>query len=289
MRRHAGQRALYEAWSRSRGKPKRPGLLERLRPQLEKLRRPVAEKPANLPKVSTPVAEKPAPVTLKPPRPVERPELSRPSPAQPWLKTKAVQVNAGRIEISVPYQVAIAIGLLLILFLLVAFRLGQMDQRARYGTPSATPRANPAPAGAAATTDPPVSPRGSTSPAPAATAPTPQGDHWIVLAYHQRQADLEAVKLHFAQNEVDTTVFAVAVVRKYFVDNGFDTALLPSGDGFLLVTSLNKLYDNPERPGTNGFEMKEKIKRIGAGYKAPPGLDSFATNRFSDVYGMKIR
>jgi hypothetical protein len=37
MRRYTGQKALYEAWSVSRSKPKRNGLLERLRPQLEKL------------------------------------------------------------------------------------------------------------------------------------------------------------------------------------------------------------------------------------------------------------
>ncbi|MBN1360487.1 MAG: hypothetical protein JW993_07845 [Sedimentisphaerales bacterium] len=300
MRRHTGQRALYEAWSRSRSKPKRRGILELLRPQLEKLRQHAAEKAAARAKSPQPTSE-PAPVvTLKPPKsarlpkpvtPVEKAEPSRSVPTQRWLKAKAVQLNAGRIEISVSYQIAIAIGLGLILLLLIAFKVGQIDQRARYGQTASTAPRSPQ---AGTETETPTRPGPFVSGTPAGrsgTAATGQGDHWIVLAYHERQADLEAAKLHFADNGIDTTVYAVETLRQYFIKNGFDTRLLPSGDGFLLVTSPTKLYDNPEKPGTDGFKVKERIKQIGAAYKdkAPAGLDSFAPNYFGDAYGMKIR
>ncbi len=286
MRRRTGQRALYEAWSRSRGKPKRPSLLERLRPQLDKLRQPAEEK-SNRAKTLQPAAEAPVPPTLKPPKAVERREPSHAAAAQPWLKARAVQFNAGRIEFSVSYQIAVAVGLVLILFMLVTFKLGQMDQRASYRQANRVAPSAPTESGAAASNSP-VSPRGSTPPARTAPAAT-QGDHWIVLAHYQRQADLEAAKLHFAERGVDTMIYAVAAVRQHFADHGLDTSLLPSGEGFMLVTDVKQLYDNPERAGTNGFKMKQRIKEIGAEYKPPPGLESFAPNRFSDAYGMKIQ
>ncbi|HNY80802.1 MAG: hypothetical protein RBS72_15115 [Sedimentisphaerales bacterium] len=299
MRRYSGQKALYEAISRSRSKPgpnvasKGPGLLERLKPHLEKLRRPKAAKPALPAEAGEPAAERPAPPVLKPPKPVGLAEPhAAPGPSQTWLKPKAIQFNAGRIEVSLPYQIGIAIGLFVILILLAVFRLGQIDQKARYrqvgrttqaGVDSPTagsPGANPAP-GAAST-----APQHDAAQTGGAT--TAAGDNWIVIARSELRKDLEPVKRHFDEQGIQTGIVAFEKLRGYFAENGLDGSRLPQGDGYFLVTM--QTYDNPDRQGSNGYEAKQKIIEIGALYKgkAPPGCESFGPRYFSDAYGLKI-
>lgn len=282
MRRYAGQRPLYEAWSRSRGKPKRPSLLERLRPPLAKLRQVAAERAVRRPTPPEPAAEKPAPATLKPPKPAAEPEPAQPTAGQPWLKSKAVQFNAGRIEISLPYQIAIGVGLLLILILLVAFRLGQIDQKARYPTT----RSTPAEAGERASSS--VAPPDNSG--SSAAAPTvPAGDNVIVIARSQNKADLAPVAAHFAEHGIKTGYIPYERLRQYYAEHGLNAEAVPQGNGFLLTTM--EMFDNPDREGTDGYAMKEKIKEVGALYKgkAPSGLESFAPNYFSDAYGLKVK
>ncbi len=300
MRRYSGQKALYEAISRSRSKSgpklesKGPGLLERLRPHLEKLRRPKKAEPVSPVAAAQPAVERPAPPILKPPKPVglAEPHVA-PGPSQTWLKPKAIQFNAGRIEVSLPYQIGIAIGLFVILILLAVFRLGQIDQKARYRQVSRTtqasvdsptassPGANPAP-GAAAT-----APQGNDAQAGAATAAV--GDNWIVIARSELRKDLEPVKRHFDEHGITTGITTFEKLRGHFAEFGLDGSKLPQGDGYLLVTM--QTYDNPDRPGTNGYEAKQKIIEIGALYKgkAPAGCESFGPRYFNDAYGMKIR
>src|SRR4030042_5263928 len=56
-------------------------------------------------------------------------KLSAPARTR-WLnKPRIAQFNAGRIELSVPYQIAIAMLLGLVLLILVAFRLGQGSRK----------------------------------------------------------------------------------------------------------------------------------------------------------------
>lgn len=299
MRRYSGQKALYEAISRSRLKSgprpasKGPGLLERLRPHLEKLRRPKTAKPVLPVEVGSSAAERPAPPMLKPPGPLgpaESPAAAGPS--RMWLKPRAIQFNAGRIEISLPYQIGIAIGLFVILILLAVFRLGQIDQKARYrqagrttraGVESPTadsPDANPAPSGAA--TPPQGSPAGTEG------APAASGDNWIVIARSELRKDLEPVRDHFNAHGIQTGIVAFERLRRHFAEYGLDGSKLPQGDGYFLVTV--QTYDNPDRPGTNGYEAKQKIIEIGALYKgkAPAGCESFAPRYFSDAYGLKV-
>lgn len=231
--------------------------------------------------------------------------MSGSEPAQPWLKAKAVQLNAGRVEASVSYQVAIMVGLGLILLLLIAFKFGQMDQRSRYATARSS-RSSAGPTRAAVEGSTPPNPpltretASPSEPAPAATtaetpaaptggaAATSGGDNWIVLASHDRYADLEAAKIYFAKHDIATEIFDVADTRLIFERNGLNTKGLPN-HRYMLVTDRARLFDNPGTPGTEGYAMKEKIKELGAQYDPPAGLDSFAPSRFSDAYGMKVR
>jgi hypothetical protein len=77
-------------------------------------------------------------------------------------------------------------------------------------------------------------------------------------------------------------------LREHFRQVGLNASVLPQGDGYFLVT--RQTYDNPDKPGTSGYEAKQKIIEIGALYKgkAPQGYETFGPRYFSDAYGMKI-
>jgi len=259
---------------------------------VEKLRKPAPDTPPNRPAAPRPVAEAPAPPTLKPPKTARKaaPAPSKAEPVQHWLKSRPVQVNAGQIEISVSYHIAIAIGLGLILLLLVAFKVGQMDQRSHYATASTADR-SPGSAGETTTSAPEPEPSppavtASAQPNPERAAAPVHGDHWIVLTSYSHQADLEAAKIYFANHDIATAIFAVDEVRRVFLENGLNADVLPSGDAFMLVTDPQEgLFDNPQKEGTDGYAMRQRIREVGADYDPPNGLKSFD---FSEVYGMKV-
>jgi len=308
MRRYTGQKPLYEAIARTQAKLQRRGILERLHPGNEKQEaspavetpKPPAE-PAKVqvepvkPPVEKPVAEKaPAPAS-KPVRPVE-PAEPQPRRAQGWLRPKAVQVHDGRIEISLPYTIGVTILLAAVLLVLGAFRLGQMQRRFRPPTvdnggtgqakaPAA--KAEPIPAKQETPAAPvPTTEKVATDAAGTTPAPAKEGDHVIVLAQHSQQKALEAAQKYFAQQGIATEVIDVAALRVVLNRQGVNTNVLGNKGGFMLVSDL---CDNPENPGTEGYKLKQKIKEVGRGYKAPPGMDSFAPNYFSDAYGMRVR
>ncbi len=68
--------------------------------------------------------------------PQDEPSAERLTPESPrWLRgPKIFQITAGRVEISMPYQFAVAIIMAVVLLFLVVFRLGQIS----YSQPAAT-------------------------------------------------------------------------------------------------------------------------------------------------------
>lgn len=302
MKRYSGQKALYEAMKRSGSPRKRAGLLERLTPQLErvgKLARSVVEfRPKLKIRRRDAGAEKPAPPpVLRPPKAVERRESPvKPNRAQMLLKPKAVQFNAGRIEISLPWQLGVIIGLLVIVAILVVYQLGQLDERARY-RPNDTSQANagvepvgPEASGqsdqgrsTAPSGDRRVQPQGGTT----ASVAGRKSDHVIVLAQYPKREDLEQVQKFFEKHGISTTIHSFATLRAHFRSKAHLNAnVVPKGDGFMLVSNT---CENPEVKGTNGYAVKQKIIELGAQYEAPSGFESFAGHHFSDAYGMKVK
>jgi len=75
-------------------------------------------------------------------------------------------------------------------------------------------------------------------------------------------------------------------VQQYFASKGIATEIRKIRDRYYLVTTNR--YDNPGKPGSDGYAARARIIEIGAGYKAPEGLESFAPRLFSDAYGMKL-
>ncbi len=203
--------------------------------------------------------------------------IQLPKKAAVWLnKPRAVQLNAGRIEISMPYQLAIALLLGLVLLVLIAFRLGQISYRgsSKVAVPAAkTPEAvqKVAPKVTADVAPPKVAPTEVKTPAPPVVQKIepakPKGDNRIVIQSYQLKADLEPV-------------------QQYFAGFGIETEILKIDAWYYLVTK-NK-YENPGKPGTDGYLAKQKIIELGAKYKAPPGNESFGDQPFRDAYGKKF-
>ncbi len=188
-------------------------------------------------------------------------------PAAAWpKKPRNLQFFAGRLEFSVPYPLAIAAVLGLILLLLAAFRLGQITLltsqkssiKAEKLTNVAKTPAAPAVAGPVKTA--PVRTR-------IAASAAQQGDNRIVIQTYQLRSHLEPAK-------------------NYFAKFGIETQITKLGIWHYLVTK--EKFVNPEKPGTNGYLIKQKIVDLGARYKAPDGFESFGKKPFHDAYGMKF-
>jgi len=191
------------------------------------------------------------------------------TPVQWPTKPRMVQLNAGRIEMSLPYQLAVALLLGVIVLLLVFYRLGQISYAGRQDTPApgdSVPKT--APLAKADDAKPRVAPGERTTEQGPAAEQT--GDHVVVLVEYGRLADLVPVQQHFSEH-------------------GIGTEIMQQGGRYLLVTK--KLYENPEKQGTDGYVAKQEIIRVGRLYKgrAPEGYETFAPNYFGDAYGRKVK
>ena len=252
MARNPEKKALYEVIGRTWPKPRYDKTLEQPHPEKS--------------------SKKDEQITTKLP-------IRMPARAAKWLnRPRIVQFNAGRIEISMPYQLAIALLLGLVLLVLVAFRLGQItylsSQKATDSTakmPESMQKAAPEMTTSA--------PQKAASAEEKAAVPTftqkvepvkPKGNNRIVIQTYQVRADLEPVKQYFAQFGIETEIMKIS-------------------DWYYLVT-MDK-YENPEKPRTDGYFAKQKIIELGAKYEAPPGYETFAKKGkkpFYDAYGKRF-
>jgi hypothetical protein len=96
----------------------------------------------------------------------------------------------------------------------------------------------------------------------------PEKDHVIVIATYTNREHL-------------------IPVQAYFEANGIKTEIMRRGSYYLLVTKDR--FDSPLKAGTDGQQMLNKIKSLGAQYKAPDGYENFGRTPFQDAYGMKVK
>jgi hypothetical protein len=187
-----------------------------------------------------------------------------------WVrKPSVVQLNAGRIEFSMPYQVGIAVSLAAVLVVVVAFRLGERVGSKEVARPAAVKQA------LRQDSVRPSSPQAGQAPkvaepvaaAAAKTSPGQTGKNRIVIQMYQVRAHLEPV-------------------QEYFDKMGVATEIIEKNNWYYLVTKNG--YDNPDKPGTDGFLAKQKIIELGAGYKAPAGKETFGPKPFKDAFGMRF-
>jgi hypothetical protein len=96
----------------------------------------------------------------------------------------------------------------------------------------------------------------------------PEKDHVIVIATYANREHL-------------------IPVQAYFEANGIKTEIMRRGSYYLLVTKDR--FESPLKAGTDGQQMLNKIKSLGAQYKAPDGYENFGRTPFQDAYGMKVK
>ncbi len=185
-------------------------------------------------------------------------------------KPKLVQFNAGRVEISLPYPIAIAVLLGIILLFLVALWLGEVGYFSREGVSAGSvfkslrETARDGLTGRREGIDIDEGRMSDTE----ITGTGKSGNHRIVIQTYDKRADLELVQYHFAEGGIETEIRTV-------------------GDTFFLVT-VDKYEENPKRPGTDGYVAKQNIIELGAKYKAPPGYEPFGVKSFETAFGMKF-
>jgi hypothetical protein len=204
------------------------------------------------------------------------PKSKTPDDMVKWPKRpKMIQVNAGRLEISLPYQLAIAGFLAIVLIMVVFFRLGQ----------------NSAVSGDKPADKPPVKTPASVPPRPAKPALRSEVTQPVisapVIAETVARAVANALKATnriVIQSWPDKSQLEPAVT--YFAENGIKTEIRKISGEYYLVTGDR--YENPQREGTDGYKVRQKIVELGAKYQAPPGYASFGSEPFHDAYGMKF-
>jgi len=268
MAKNRGKKALYEVMSKARAKQGYGKTLEQIH-----LKKTEEVKPALEQQQPKPAAKKAK------------------AAADWWKKPRIAQFNAGRFEFSVPYQVAIVLGLVLVTLLLASYRLGQnsvvprqlaageSDQEAEKIEQESTAElatANmPEPASPIEYVPPklevPPNEDVSRDVEEEVEPVKPKGKNAIVLAHSGRIVDLDPVVEHFAQQ-------------------GIMLRIDPLENGQYLLRTVEQYERNPATPGTNGFDAKREIIRVGELYKgkAPPGCDTFGKHPFSDAYGKKV-
>ena len=261
MARNQGKKALYEVMSKARVKPEHGTKVEYSRPQ-----KPVEEAPV--------------------PRHEESAGAMK-STAKWWKKPRIVQFNAGRIEFSMPYQIAVVLILVFTFLIVASYRLGQSVNQAAGRQPdqldSVMPgmrqpetstqqmdNTKPAERAISDISPPSTSAENVTAKTKAAEPAEPTGDNVIVLVEYNSLPDLSPVQAHFAEYGIETEIKLI-------------------NDRYFLQTKQR--YDNLNTPGADGYKALQKIKEIGAKYKgkAPPGYETFAPNYFSDAYGKKVK
>jgi hypothetical protein len=191
-------------------------------------------------------------------------------------RPRMLQFNAGRVEISMPYEYAVAFVLGIVLVSLLAYRIGQWEGQGQQTGPI---EPVDAPGRSENVSLPPVDTAGITRiPESEAQKETghiekvkmvePLADHRIVIQQYQVYADLVPVQRHF-------------------IAYGIETEIEQRGDWYFLVT-LDR-FENPEKPGTVGYAVKRRIVEVGAKYRAPRGYETFAPAFFSDAYGERVK
>ena len=184
-------------------------------------------------------------------------------------KPKIIQMNAGRIEISLPYQLAIALRLGLVLLVLVGVWLGQTGYLSKQRITGSVAKILKTGPNAETDIGNRVDVDGKISPGVRETTTgESKGNNRIVIQTYGASADLEPVQTYFGQC-------------------GIETEIIPIDNQWILVTKT-KYEEKPERPGTDGYVALQNIIELGAKYKAPPGYEPFGAKSFETAYGMKF-
>jgi hypothetical protein len=199
-------------------------------------------------------------------------------------KPKMLFFSAGRVEISLPYQIAVVILLVFVLLILVAFRLGQNLSSKVVPIPVTAPNSTQKLA------EPPfVHLPEKAEPVPKEPAPAEPVKN-VPPAVQKPVVQKLMVVDTKNNNRIVIQTWRVKEqlepVKEYFTKCGIETEIINDGDWYYLVTK--KKYDNPDKLGTTGYAERQKIIELGAKYEPPQGSASFGPQPFHDAYGKRF-
>ena len=178
-------------------------------------------------------------------------------------RPKLLQFNDSRIEISISYPLAIAGILAFVLLIALAYRTGQSAAGKMKNLTNSTGR-----------TEQPIRPANRA----VETGSIENTENGNIT---KRKTGLNRIVIQQLDNRKD-----LEPVKFFFEGFGIQTRIRLINKTYYLVTEDK--YDNPEKTGTDGFEAKQKIIRIGAGYNPPAGFAGFGQRPFATAYGMKF-
>jgi hypothetical protein len=115
-------------------------------------------------------------------------------------------------------------------------------------------------------------------------AVVPEGNNRIVIAQHPDRTKLEPLILYFKENGIKVGTMKFSILRDELDRNNLSTKGVPRGEGFLLVTV--DLYNGVDKPGTDGYNAKQKNVELGEKYQPTEGSVPFSRK---DVYGLKVK
>jgi hypothetical protein len=267
-RNHNGQMALYEVVNKEKFRTA----------QNAELLRPTQEK-----------AQRSGPVVITPQKKTAESWQSA------WTKKPSIfGLNNGKVEVFVPYPIAVTVVMAFVLLLVIAFQFGQAMGRRHAGAVAskASEKASEVVLNLADTAkaakemaklssasatrriavQSTVTPAASTTASERAAEPAKssenKGDEYaIVLKELASPRDLEPAK-------------------QYFDEHGIATEIVKNSRGSYFLLTKER-YNSISR-GTAFDAATRKIKQVGADYRPPAGYNGFAPQMFSDVYGKKM-
>ncbi|HDS84432.1 MAG TPA: hypothetical protein ENN97_04470 [Phycisphaerales bacterium] len=74
-------------------------------------------------------------------------------------------------------------------------------------------------------------------------------------------------------------------VQEFFARHGIETEIIRGGNNYSRLVTKGR-FENPNRPGTDGYEMRMRIRNIGKRYPAETGDTKFGAEPFQDAYGL---
>jgi hypothetical protein len=265
-RNHNGQMALYEVVNRDRFS--------------------TAQK-KELARVAQAKTEKAVPITIPP----QQTKTAEPKKTVWNKKPNMFGFGGGRIETYVPYSVAVTILMGLALLLAITFKIGHFTGKHSVETVAATTEkssevtVNLADTAKAAREmarlAAPIKKRAKSSEAIIATAATTTVTSETVATAKTDEYVIVLVELKNVSSARD-----LDPVKQFFDENGIVTEIKNYRGSYFLVTT--EKYDGDFNKGTSGYAAIEKIKQVGAKYKAPAGYGGFGSKPFSDAYGRKM-
>jgi hypothetical protein len=267
-RNHSGQMALYEAVNRDRFK---------------------AAQKKELARVTEAKTEKvvPVPVIIAPQQP-KAAEVKQ----TVWKKKPGMfGLNNGKVEAYMPYPVAVTVLMALVLLLTIFYKIGHWSATSGSGEVAVKTAEKSSDAIVnLADTEKAVKEMAHVTAVPlakhAGRITTVQATERVDERTKAGDAKGGEYVIVLAELKNGTTAKDLEPAKQYFDEHGIATEIKNVRSSFFLVTT--EKYDGNFNKGTPGYTAVEKIRQVGANYKAPAGFGGFGSKPFSDAYGRKM-